>query len=305
MATRTTRFYTAVSWRNLLRHRRRTFITAIAMGLGIAMCMATIALQDGLYSRMFDLMVTNSIGHVQVHHPDYPARKRSYDTLSSDIVAPIGALPEVISVAPRMYSFALAGGPETSSGAQLVGVSPTAEAGITSIDRTVESGEWLSDTPGLQAVVGADLAEKLAVGPGDELVLVGQDAYGGVANDLFTVVGVARTGRTVMDRTGVWVHLTDLQTFSAMDARIHEVLIVGDDVEGASRLRDAVIALPESQDALVRTWDAINPQAAQMITLQETSAIILLAIVLTVAALGVLNTMFMSVFERVREFGVF
>jgi ABC-type lipoprotein release transport system permease subunit len=203
-----------------------------------------------------------------------------------------------------MYSFALAGGPETSSGAQLVGVSPTAEAGITSIDRTVESGEWLSDTPGLQAVVGADLAEKLAVGPGDELVLVGQDAYGGVANDLFTVVGVARTGRTVMDRTGVWVHLTDLQTFSAMDARIHEVLIVGDDVEGASRLRDAVIALPESQDALVRTWDAINPQAAQMITLQETSAIILLAIVLTVAALGVLNTMLMSVFERVREFGV-
>ena len=157
MASRTGRFYAAVSWRNLLRHRRRTFITAIAMGLGIAMCMATIALQDGMYSRMFDLMVTNSIGHVQVHHPDYPGRKRSYDTLSADIVAPIGALPEVVSVAPRMYSFALAGGPETSSGAQLIGVSPTAEASITSIDRMVESGAWLSETPGLQAVVGVDL----------------------------------------------------------------------------------------------------------------------------------------------------
>ena len=39
MATRTGRFYLAVSWRNLLRHRRRTLITATAMGLGIAMCM--------------------------------------------------------------------------------------------------------------------------------------------------------------------------------------------------------------------------------------------------------------------------
>ena len=223
MAPRTGRFYTAVSWRNLLRHRRRTFITAIAMGLGIAMCMATIALQDGMYSRMFDLMVTNSIGHVQVHHPDYPARKRSYDTLSTDIVAPIGALPEVVAVAPRMYSFALAGGPETSAGAQLVGVSPTAEASITSIDRTVASGEWLDEKARMQAVVGVELAEKLSVGPGDELVLVGQDAYGGVANDLFTVVGVARTGRTAMDRTGIWLHLTDLQTFSAMDAQLHEV----------------------------------------------------------------------------------
>ena len=41
-----------------------------------------------------------------------------------------------------------------------------------------------------------------------------------------------------------------------------------------------------------------------MVTLQEVSAIIVLGIVLTVAALGVLNTMLMSVFERVREFGV-
>ena len=140
MAARTSQFYLSVSWRNLLRHRRRTLITAVAMGLGIAMCMATIALQDGLYSRMFDLMVTQSIGHVQVHHPDYPAKKRAHDTLPAALAEPIRALPEVVSVAPRMYSFALAGGADTSSGAQIVGVSPREEASITGLDRTVHDG---------------------------------------------------------------------------------------------------------------------------------------------------------------------
>lgn len=304
MAARTSQFYLSVSWRNLLRHRRRTLITAVAMGLGIAMCMATIALQDGLYSRMFDLMVTQSIGHVQVHHPDYPAKKRAHDTLPAALAEPIRALPEVVSVAPRMYSFALAGGAETSSGAQIVGVSPREEASITGLDRTVHDGAWLSDDAAMQAVVGVDLAEELAVKPGDELVLVGQDAYGGVANDLFTVVGVARTGQVALDRTGIWVHITDLQTFSAMDDRIHEVLVVGDDVKQSAALGVAVSALAAGDDALVRTWDTVSPQAAQMVTLQEVSAIIVLGIVLTVAALGVLNTMLMSVFERVREFGV-
>lgn len=304
MAARTSQFYLSVSWRNLLRHRRRTLITAVAMGLGIAMCMATIALQDGLYSRMFDLMVTQSIGHVQVHHPDYPAKKRAHDTLPAALAEPIRALPEVVSVAPRMYSFALAGGADTSSGAQIVGVSPREEASITGLDHTVNDGAWLSDDAAMQAVVGVDLAEELAVKPGDELVLVGQDAYGGVANDLFTVVGVARTGQVALDRTGIWVHITDLQTFSAMDDRIHEVLVVGDDVKQSAALGVAVSALAAGDDALVRTWDTVSPQAAQMVTLQEVSAIIVLGIVLTVAALGVLNTMLMSVFERVREFGV-
>ncbi|HCH61784.1 MAG TPA: hypothetical protein DFR83_03190 [Deltaproteobacteria bacterium] len=304
MATRTSRFYLSVSWRNLLRHRRRTFITAAAMGLGIAMCMATIALQDGIYSKMFDLMVTQSIGHVQVHHPDYPTKKRAHDTLPARLVEPIGALPEAVSVAPRMYSFALAGGAEASAGAQLIGVSPGIEATITGVDQTVINGAWLPGDPAMQAVVGADLAEELEVGPGDELVLVGQDAYGGVANDLYTVVGVARTGQVARDRAGVWVHITDLQTFLAMEDRIHEVLVVGEEVKQAGTLGDAVRALSDSETSIVRTWDMVSPQAAQMITLQETSAFIVLGIVLTVAALGVLNTMLMSVFERVQEFGV-
>lgn len=297
-------FYLAVAWRNLWRHRRRTLITAGAMGLGVAMCMASIALQDGMYAQMMDVMVTDKLGHVQLHHTDYPAKRRVHDTLPAELVDPVRALDGVETVAPRMFAFALAGGEEKSAGAQLSGVDPRREARLAGLDDKVVDGVWLAEDAAMQAVLGVDLADDLALSVGDELVLVGQDAYGGLANDLFTVVGTLRSGQTAMDRGGVWLHVADLQTFQAMDGRLHEVLVVGEDIEDADALRAAVAGLGAADGLSVRTWSEADPVAAQMMGMQDAGAVIMLGIVLSVAALGVLNTMLMSVFERMREFGV-
>jgi len=43
---------------------------------------------------------------------------------------------------------------------------------------------------------------------------------------------------------------------------------------------------------------------ASLVKLQDASVAILLVIILAIAALGTMNTMLMSVFERIREFGV-
>jgi ABC-type lipoprotein release transport system permease subunit len=298
------RFYLAVAWRNLWRHRRRTLITAGAMGLGVAMCMASIALQDGMYAQMMDVMVTSKLGHVQLHHPDYPGKRRVHDTIPGEVTASVEALATVENAAPRMFSFALAGGDDKSAGAQLVGVSPKHETTLTRIDEKVVDGAWLSEAPAMQAVIGVDLAKDLKLSVGDELVLVGQDAYGGLANDLYSVVGTIRSGQAAMDRGGVWLHLTDLQTFQAMEGRVHELIVVTDDISEADALRDAIAAVPSAADLSVRTWNDADPVAAQMMALQDVGAFILLGIVLSVAALGILNTMLMSVFERMREFGV-
>jgi ABC-type lipoprotein release transport system permease subunit len=300
------RFLFSVAWRNLWRHGRRTLITAAAMGVGVALCMSTIALQDGMFLQMFDVMVTDSLGHVQLHHPEYPGKRRLHDTLpdGAALIAQAEAAPGVKGTAPRMMAFALAGGKEKSLGAQILGVSPAREADLTGIDDKVVDGAWLPADKGLKAVVGVDLADELDLSVGDELVLVGQDTYGGMASDLFAVVGIARSGRTAMDRSGVWVHLGDLQPFLALDDQFHELIVIGDDAEQSETLKGAIAALPAASGAQVRTWREADPSTASMIDMQDASAYILLGVVLSVSALGVLNTMLMSVFERIREFGV-
>lgn len=295
----------AIAWRNLGRHARRSFITALAMAVGVALCMGSIALSDGIFQQVAHVMVDQALGHVQVHHPDWPTRKRAEDTQpgAAALVAALEGRPGVVGVTGRLVTAVLVGGPSTSAGARVLGVDPRRESAVSGLDRLVASGVPLGAAPGREVLLGVELARSIGVGVGDEVVFVGQGASGSIANDLFRVVGLVRTGSTLADRSGAWVHLADLQAFLELPDQVHEVLILGTDAGESAALRAAVApVVPPGR--LLRTWEEASPVTARLMALQDGGAVLMLGFVFSVAALGVLNTMLMSVFERTRELGV-
>ena len=300
-------FLLTVAWRNLWRHRRRSLITASAMGLGMALCMFTIALTDGMYAQMFDVMVTQNLGHAQVHHPDYPAKKGLHDTVpgASALVGRLDQLPQVRGLTPRLFGFALAGGDDKSAGVRLIGVQPAREEGVTHASKRVVGGRFLADDVAQEAVLGDELMDELKLDLGEQIVVIGQSAMGAMASDLYTIVGTVHTGSTAIDRGAVYLHQSDLQDFLDLPDQVHEIVVVGEDAELAPALAASILGVTDPDDPpLVRTWTEADPQAAQMLGMQDASKVIMLGIVFSVAALGVLNTMLMAVFERTRELGV-
>lgn len=301
------RFLFRVAWRNLWRHSRRSLLTATAMGVGVAMCMAMLALTDGTYAKMFDVMVTDAIGHVQVHHPDYPSNQRLHDTIPDGeriLAEAVDPAEHVQAATGRLYAFGLLGSERTSAGTRFMGVDPERERAVSDISRHVREGSWLGDGSASEAVLGAGLAETLEAKLGDELVIITQAADGSMGNALVTVVGIARTGNTAMDRGGAWMHLGQLQELLALEGQLHELVVLADRNESIPLVRSALASQPSLSALLVRTWSEANPQAAEMLSSQGFSKGVMLFVVFTVTALGVLNTMLMSVFERTRELGV-
>lgn len=300
-------FLVTVAWRNLWRHRRRSLITATATAVAVALCMAALCFQDGTFALMFDVMVEQQLGHVQIHHPDYPGRRVLQDTVhgADALVSALEARPGVAAVAPRAQGFALVGTEARSTGVLLVGVDPVREERVTPFgSEKIRSGRWLDPAPSGGIVLGEKLAEELKVSLGDEVVAVTQASDGSLGSALFHVVGTSRTGSSQMDRSGGFVHLADAQDLFVLPDEVHAVTVittnpdgVGAWVEGARRDlgSDAVQILP--------WWDA-SPQAAQLVGMQDFSAAIVLVIVFGAAGFGVMNTMMMSVFERTRELGV-
>ena len=300
-----------MAWRNIWRQKRRTLITVGAMAVGVAFSLAMIAISDGMYMMAFDLMVSENMGHVQVHHPDFPKQRAIYDSIDDgdDLVTQLEALPEVDAVSGRLYGFALLGTddrperPGKSAGAQLVGVDPARESALTQIQNKVQEGRYLADAAAHEIVLGFGIAETLGAQLGDEIVAVTQAADGSMGNDLYEVVGVFKTGSVIQDRAGVFLHIDDLRELLVLYGQVHEVALLAPDKESIGAMKGAVESAT-GEALLVRSWDQINPSIAQMLGFQDVGNGIILLMVFSVAALGILNTMLMSVFERTKELGV-
>lgn len=298
------RTWFAIAWRNLSRQGRRSLITASAMAVSVALCMCSICVNEGTYGQMFEVMVEQQLGHVLVSHPDYLAERSMYDTIpdAAAAVARVEATPGVAASTPRLKGYGLLGGPERSAGVQLVGIDPEREARVTPLEERVKQGTWLVPGEHGTVLLGDKLAAELGVGVGDEVVAVTQAADGSLGNALYRVTGVFRSGDAQMDRSGAYLHLADLQELLALPDQVHGITILASNPEVLGPTVEALRAGAPDQQVL--PWQEVSPQTAQLLSMQDAAAVMILGIVFLVASFGVVNTMLVSVFERTREFGV-
>ena len=301
------KFLWSVAWRNLWRHKRRSLITAFAMAIGVAMCMSMIAWSDGMYDEMFKIMVEQQLGHVQVHHPDYPTRGLVFDALPgrAALLDEIDGLAGTVAASPRIDGFALLGGAKKSAGGQVVGIDPARHRQVSNVHERIQEGEFLSDDAAREIIIGHKLAEEIQVGLGDEVVAVTQATDGSVGNDLYIVVGTFKTGDVGMDQSGGYIHIDDAEELLALYDQAHGITVLtgnAEEVEAYSAALSAAVAVEEKIQ--VQPWWEASPATAQMMGMRDFTAYFLLGIVFAVAAFGIVNTMMMSVYERTREMGV-
>ena len=137
-----------LAWRNLGRNRRRTLITGLALAVGMALCVATYGLMDGMNADILRALTRLDLGHVQVHHPKFPKKRTLKHTIpgADRILAAARGLEGVRAAAPRAYGFGLAGHRSKSAGVQLVGVDPAIEPDVTELHEQIKKS-----IPGLEA----------------------------------------------------------------------------------------------------------------------------------------------------------
>ena len=173
-------------------------------------------------------------------------------------------------------------------------------------------------TPGI--FIGVDLARILKLKLGDKLYVMTQTVDGMAAEVYLQVNGIIHTGTATYDRGRVYMHIADLQRFLNLGRRVHEValLAVAPGRAGAlaadlgRRLEGAAVAGPVDATGArakpvvlaARSWDQLRPDIKSIIQLNSVSTGIMVFIIFIVAALGVINTMLMAVFERTRELGM-
>ena len=290
------------AWRNLWRNPRRTFITMTAVGLNAAILIAVYSLMDGLLKQTVANVTDLVIGEVQIHVPKYLVNRSIYSALSK----PGAILAEMdsagVAAAPRSYGYGLVARESKSAGALFWGVDPARERKAFDLSRHMLRGRFLGDEPRGKIVLGRKLARTLNAEVGSELVVVVQAADGSLGNELFLVEGILKTAGEVIDRNAALLHQADFRDLFVSGGRIHEIALNSRGNPGLDEV--AGIAARSAPGAEVRTWRQLVPSLSDMLNLFDASIGLFGLVFFLAGGLGVMNTMLMATFERVREFGI-
>ena len=264
-----------LAWRNLWRHRRRTWLTVGAMVFSNILLVFLISLQLGSYQMMIDNTLAAVSGHLQIQHRDYLDEQRMRQSVPgvAELAARVRGLEGMEAVAARAEAFALASSAERSFGILLSGVQPAFEPGVSTFPRLVREGVYLSAGDAQEIVVGAVLAENLKVGLGDEVTFLGSGRDGSFAAAVATVVGILETGMEVVDRNVAQVPLGWFQQVFAMGDHGHSVVVRVPKLEGVdAAVMEVTALLAGREDLAVLDWDALQPGLRQAIASDMASA---------------------------------
>ncbi len=294
-----------LAWRNLWRNTRRTLITVSAMSLGLSIMILTFALVEGMNDQMVYYTTRLSAGHIQIHKKGYFENKDIYDYIpvpSTELIQTIEG-PDVHG-SPRLFGSGLASSGENSTGVLLWGVDPRQERRVTELSSHLLKGRFLTSSSAKDVVIGKMLAESLRVDIGDELIILTQAADGSLANDIFYVIGVLQSIGDEIDRGAVIMGIDELREILMLQDKIHEVAIALTHPEIVDVVESSLEKTLEGRDLEVLSWKEIFPQIKEMLELNKVWTYIMLLIIFGLASLGVLNTMLMALFERIRELGL-
>lgn len=294
-----------LAWRNIWRNKRRTLITASSVMFALIFGIAMRSLQLGTYDRMIDSAVRQYSGFIQIQDTAY-WKEKTIDDLMKDSLPlrkEIAGIPGVISVLPRLESFALISSGNKTKGAVLQGIVPGMDDQMTNISQKVVKGRFLTrQDSGL--LVSQRLAAFLNINVGDTIVLLSQGYHGVTAADVFPVRGIVKIPNPKLDKMLLITSLSRAQDFYGAPGMLTSMVVniksktVLDEV--LSRVRNLI----GKGQLVALSWTDMNRELKQQIEADNGSGQILLAILYIVVFFGILGTIIMMTAERRKEFGV-
>lgn len=311
-----------IGWRNLWRNPRGTLLTALAMGLGLALLLISLGLLDGNHEQMVGNAVRFGSGHVVIQPQRYQVTLSQELLLPASVVSATKAFLQseatthgLRGVSARLLASGLLSSAANADGVRVQGVIPNEERAVSLIPQRIVEGNYLTDDRQSAVVIGAELARKLAVKVGGKVVLMtqvmqppGTDAAdqgdGEMRSTLLRVGGIFRTGVEAIDAHIIQLPREELQTLLGVPDRVTQVAVLlereGDSKVVADGLRKQLAGVAVE----ILPWRVAMPSLARIFLLDDAFNYVMNGVVLAVVGLGILNTILMRVIERRYEFGL-
>jgi len=294
-----------LAWRNLWRNHRRTSIMLGAISIGAWAMIFMTALTQGMVNEMIRDGISALPGHVQAHHPDYrddPSIANLLPASDAEIAATF-APAGFNAWSSRIKVPAVVTSEHDSRGVTLLGIDPASERGMIFVDYEEVEGRFLESADDRGVVIGHKLANTLETGVGKRIVLMSQDPENDVADRGFRVVGLFHANVEAFEETYVFAGKKTIQKMLRVGDHVTEIVVLGNDYRDVEADYAHVLELVDGNVEVLR-WTELDTYLGTMLAVMDGFVLIWVIVIFLALSFGLVNTLVMAVFERVREIGL-
>ncbi|HEY5731871.1 MAG TPA: ABC transporter permease [Anaerolineales bacterium] len=293
-----------MSFRNLMRNKRRSVFSALAIAIGTALLLFMSATIRGEMRGSLDLTINLRTGHLQIHAEDYKDANMSLkraDMIEAplDISNQIEEIPQVKAASPRLNISGILAFKNETIGVQIIGIDPPSAANAIYKDGMV-SGEFLTSDDREGVLIGLPLAESLDLGPGDSIDLILNTSEGDTDEQRFTIRGVYTTNTPGYDKATIFMPLEKAQTISRTENHASMIYILLYEMDDTAAVKAAIHA----PGYIIEDWEELNKLIILVEQLSNAMMFFFNLMVLGVTSTVIMNTLLMAVYERTREMGI-
>ena len=291
-----------LAWRNLWRSRKRTLITVSSVFFAVLLAVMAESVNRGSHEAMIRNSVSYFTGFLQLQDSAYfEEPSLDYCFAWDEAEAQRMTLPGVQVLIPRLQGFVLAAGGDRTRAALVLGIEPEKEQLLNGLKDQLITGSF--ESGGL--VLGDRLAERLQLGIGDSLVLLGQGYQGQQAAGIYRISGLVKPTSPDLRKQIAYLPLADAQQLFGAYDMVSSVLVMPHQPNKTDQLQQQMAdLLPKDGFVVVRNWQELLPELLAAIEFDNASNRIILFILYLVIGFGIFGTVLTMTLERRKEFGV-
>lgn len=293
-----------LAWRNLWRNKNRTFITMASVSFAVILSVLIQSLQSGVFDNLINNVVGYYSSYLQVHAKGYFEEQTLEKVLTVDqkLLEEIRQHPNIIQASPRIETYVLASGNQTTKGCLVTGVVPQAEKDLIQLDKRVTKGHYLAPNDN-GVLIGEDLAIKLQLHVLDTVILLGQGFQGITAAGKYPVRGLLHFGSPDLNKRVIFMSLQNCRDFLGMQKEATTVAIAIKQIAQLDHTQKELSARLGNNLEVI-TWEEMIPDVVEHMKTDKGSGMIISLMLYLLVSFGIFSTLLMMMAERKFEYGM-
>ncbi|MFP4363979.1 MAG: ABC transporter permease [Spirochaetia bacterium] len=289
---------------NIIKHKKQSIVILVSVCISVIVMELVTGMFSGIKTNFFNNLLQDS-GHIQVRPEGWEDRidQHSLDYMISgpeEIIENELARDEISAAEPIMHFGGMVIKDEKNLTIAGDGILPDTVY-YTDIREGIEQGDFLTGEG--QILLSTSIAELMEIAVGDPVIVLVQDSSGSPFYMEFSLQGLFNSGSQETDNNYFYITYGDSQELLYLDNQANEIRINLSNPELAGEVSESLEEPLADEGADPVPWKEVHGSMIQMLNMADVGMLFVNILVIIVVATVITNSILMTIFERIREFG--